>query len=219
MDSVLEKKNEYKATIEILNKEIPDVKNVKKGDPIIRSEKFLEEIPKTLLNLNNSYIFIQGPPGTGKTYQAANAILKLLELGKKVAVNGNSHKVINNLLARVEQLAIERKFNFYGIKKSSFSDEETLFKGKFVKDVESDVEFIKATDAKGAVLFAGTKWHICRPYYNKKIDYKKGICPNAEKLHSHSFLSFGISFYDLNRQDVYKISKIFKKTWSNIGLL
>ena len=53
----------------------------------------------------------------------------------------------------------------------------------------------------------------------RKINYKKGICPNAEKLHSHSFLSFGISFYDLNRQDVYKISKIFKKTWSNIGLL
>jgi dTDP-4-amino-4,6-dideoxygalactose transaminase len=53
----------------------------------------------------------------------------------------------------------------------------------------------------------------------RKINYKKGICPNAEKLHSHSFLSFGISFYDLNRQDVYNISKIFKKTWSNIGLL
>jgi len=171
MDSVLEKKDEYKATIEILNKEIPDVKNIKRGDPIIKSENFLDEIPKTLLNLNNSYIFIQGPPGTGKTYQAANAILKLLELGKKVAVNGNSHKVINNLLARVEQLAIERKFNFYGIKKSSFSDEETLFNGKFIKDVQSDEEFIKAVGTKGAVLFAGTKWHICKPYYNKKIDY------------------------------------------------
>jgi perosamine synthetase len=53
----------------------------------------------------------------------------------------------------------------------------------------------------------------------RKINYKKGICPNAEKLHSHSFLSFGISFYDLNRRDVYNISKIFKKTWSNLGLL
>lgn len=171
MDSVIENKKDYKATVDILNKEIPDIKNIKKGDPIIKSENFLEEIPKTLLNLNNSYIFIQGPPGTGKTYQAANAILKLLEIGKKVAVNGNSHKVINNLLARVEQLAIERKFNFYGIKKSSFSDDETLFNGKFIKDVESDEEFIKAVGTKSAVLFAGTKWHICKPYYNKKIDY------------------------------------------------
>jgi len=171
IDSVIEKRKEYKATIDILNKEIPDIKNIKKGDPIITGDNFLEEIPKILLNLNNSYVFIQGPPGTGKTYQAANAILKLLELGKKVAINGNSHKVINNLLTRVEQLAIERKISFYGIKKSSFSDEETLFNGKFVKDVESDVEFLKAVDAKGAVLFAGTKWNICRPYYNKKIDY------------------------------------------------
>jgi dTDP-4-amino-4,6-dideoxygalactose transaminase len=61
----------------------------------------------------------------------------------------------------------------------------------------------------------GFPWSLSK----RKINYKKGICPNAEKLHSHSFLSFGISFYDLNRQDVYKISKIFKKTWSNIGLL
>ena len=52
-----------------------------------------------------------------------------------------------------------------------------------------------------------------------KINYKKGICPNAEKLHSYSFFSFGISFYDLNKQDVFNISKIFKKTWGNIGLL
>ena len=61
----------------------------------------------------------------------------------------------------------------------------------------------------------GFPWSLSK----RKINYKKGICPNAEKLHSHSFLSFGISFYDLNRQDVFNISKIFKKTWSNIGLL
>ena len=51
-----------------------------------------------------------------------------------------------------------------------------------------------------------------------KINYKKGICPNAEKLHSKSFLSFGISFYDLNKQDVHNIFMIFKKTWDKIGL-
>ena len=53
----------------------------------------------------------------------------------------------------------------------------------------------------------------------KKINYKKGLCPNAENLHSKSFLSFGISFYDLNKQDVLNIFMIFKKTWGKIGLL
>jgi len=171
IDSIIAKDNTYKAIVEILKRDIPDIKGVKKGDSIIKKEDFLIEIPKLLLNLNHSYLVLQGPPGTGKTFYSANAIVELLKAGKKIAINANSHKVINNLLLRVEKMAEEKKFDLQGIKKSSFNEEDTLLNGKYIRDVEDEHEFTKALNTKGGYLFAGTKWNLCKEYYNKKIDY------------------------------------------------
>ena len=41
-----------------------------------------------------------------------NAIIELLKNNKKIAVTANSHKVIHNLLERVENLANKQKFVF-----------------------------------------------------------------------------------------------------------
>jgi uncharacterized protein len=171
IDCIIAKDNTYKAIVEILKRDIPDIKGVKKGEAIIKKGDFLIEIPKLLLNLNNSYLVLQGPPGTGKTYYSANAIIELLMAGKKIAINANSHKVINNLLARVEEMAEKKGFELQGIKKSTFAEEDTLLKGKYIRDVEKEEEFIKALNTKSGYLFAGTKWNLCREYYNKKIDY------------------------------------------------
>ena len=161
----------YKALNEILSKEIPDIKTIKKGDKITNSDNFLEEIPKTILNLDNSYLFIQGPPGTGKTFQVANAIIELIKKGKKIAVSGNSHKVIHNLLDKIEKIANEKNFSFKGLKKCSVDKEETVYKGEFITSSSNEKDFINALGSDDIKLFAGTKFHLCSNYYDRAVDY------------------------------------------------
>ena len=122
-ENILQNHNTYKAITSLLVKDFPNIKGVKLGEKIIKNDDFEKEIPKTLLNLNNSYLFCQGPPGTGKTFQASSAIVELMRNKKTVAVTANSHKVIHNLLEQIEILAEEKKFNFSGLKKGNKDDE------------------------------------------------------------------------------------------------
>ena len=61
----------------------------------------------------------------------------------------------------------------------------------------------------------GFPWSI----YNKKISYKKGICPIAESLHDNNFLGFKVIQFDLNKKDILNISKAFQKVWTNLKLI
>ena len=172
IDSLLNKEKKYNAIISFLEKKIPEIDGVKSGDKIVKSDDFLKEIPKIISNLKNSYIYIQGPPGTGKTQQAANTIIELLKKNKKIGITGLSHKVIHNLLERIEELAIKKKFAFSGYKRGTLTDEETVFDGEYIKTYEKDPVFMKAIDDKNTGnLFAGTKFHFASSFYDEKIDY------------------------------------------------
>jgi len=49
------------------------------------------------------------------------------------------------------------------------------------------------------------------------VNYKKGICPIAEKLQDKTFLGLNsICRYDLSKKDALNIVKIFKKVWLNL---
>jgi len=168
--SYIKKENKFNAIFSILKKEIPNVKGIKKGEKLIKTDNFLEEIPKVLLNLNNSYLYIQGPPGTGKTYQAGNAIIELINNGKKVGITANSHKVIHNVIARVEKWADEKKIRFRGLKAGRLTDEDTVYLSKYVKTTSKELDFINAL-GDGTLLFAGTKYHFSSSYYEEKLDY------------------------------------------------
>ena len=172
IDSLLNKEKKYNALISFLEKKIPQIDGVKSGDKIVKSDDFLKEIPKIISNLKNSYIYIQGPPGTGKTQQAANTIIELLKKNKKIGITGLSHKVIHNLLERIEELAIKKKFAFSGYKRGTLTDEETVFDGEYIKTYEKDPVFMNAIDDKNTGnLFAGTKFHFASSFYDEKIDY------------------------------------------------
>src|SRR6056300_1058640 len=174
IDNVLENKNSYSALNDFLNKEIPRIKNLKKGDKILSSNDFDKEIPKIISNLDNSYLYVQGPPGTGKTYQAANTIIELFKKGKKIAVTALSHKVIHNLLQEIEDMA-DGKVNIKGYKAGDPEDEETVFNGKFFETYKDDARksVIKKALAEeiNGFIFAGTKFHLASSYYDQKIDY------------------------------------------------
>lgn len=53
----------------------------------------------------------------------------------------------------------------------------------------------------------------------KDINYDKGICPIAEKLHSESFLGIEICDFDLSTEDIEKIGYAFSKVWNNLNEL
>jgi len=51
---------------------------------------------------------------------------------------------------------------------------------------------------------------------NNTQNYKKGICPVAELLHSKNYMAFPICHYEFSKNDIIKITGSFKKVWKRI---
>ncbi len=64
---------------------------------------------------------------------------------------------------------------------------------------------------------SGFPWNssICK----RNINYEKGICPVAEKLHDEKHIGFEICTYDFSDDDIDLIIKAFKKVWSNLNMI
>ena len=171
VESAVKGEKKYKATYEILKKNYPKIKNIKEGETIIKEGDFLKESFKTVESMQNSYLYFQGPPGVGKTHAAAYIIIELIKKSKKIGITANSHKVIFNLLNKIEELAKDN-FSFEGYHKGSSSDPEKRYvNGKFIKNISDskvmDMQF-KDMDAN---LFSGTAWCFSRPACEEKLDY------------------------------------------------
>ena len=170
-ENILENKKGYEALKSFLNRDIPSIKGIKPGDKIIKTENFDKEIPDIISRLNSSYIFVQGGPGSGKTFYTANAIVELLKKNKKIAVSANSHKVIHNLLERIENIAINQDFVFKGLKKGNPNDIDSFYDGKLIKTDSNEKHYIDGLKENKILLYAGTKYHLASWYYRSKIDF------------------------------------------------
>ena len=170
-DNVLENKKGYDALKNFLNRDFPSIKGIKPGEKIIKSENFDIEIPEIISRLQNSYIFLQGPPGSGKTTRSSNVIIELLKKNKKIAITANSHKVIHNLLEKIESLADKQKFIFKGLKMGNPDNEDTFYDGKFIKTDKNEKHYIDGLKDGKILLYAGTKYHLSNWYYQNKLDY------------------------------------------------
>lgn len=155
------------ALLDILMRRAPRLKGRTIGFPVRNpGEPLSDAVIRAVMDLDHSYLFIQGPPGTGKTYTAAQAIVSLLRVGKRVGVSSNSHKAINKLLNEVEERAREAKFRFSGVKKGNKDAPETEF---------SSANMTTVTDSKDASsehrLVGGTVFHFCRDDQRGTYDY------------------------------------------------
>ena len=165
-DSIVARDNRYNAVEAILKKQIPSIKDLPEGMPIIDGgEDQTNQISDAVRRLQQSYLFVQGPPGTGKTYTGSHVIVDLIERGARVGVSSNSHKAINNLLHAVEKRAAEKKLNFSGIKKSS--GEDSCLYGDIIVDEYDKNEVINS----GASLVAGTAWLFADSGFDQELDY------------------------------------------------
>jgi perosamine synthetase len=56
---------------------------------------------------------------------------------------------------------------------------------------------------------------ICK----RDVDYKKGICPVAEKMHDETFLGFEMCLHDLPDENIDRVISTFRKVWANLSEL
>src|SRR5262249_44421620 len=129
------RENEYSAITSIVRKDRPRL-----TDGTILSADRLSDLLAATVDavgrMDSSHLVIQGPPGTGKTFTLAHAIAELLKNGKRVGVTAMTHKAINNLLCKVEDVARERGVSFAGIKKSG--DAEQQLGGSIIGDTDNN---------------------------------------------------------------------------------
>ena len=168
--SVINGEKKYKATYEFLKKSYPKIKNIKEGETIIKGDNFLEESFKAVESMDNSYLYFQGPPGVGKTHTAAHIIIELIKKSKKIGITANSHKVIFNLLTKIEELSKD-DFSFNGYHKSGSTPDKRFNDGKFIKNISDTKKMDLEFENLDADLFSGTAWCFSRPACDEKLDY------------------------------------------------
>ncbi|MFH1734038.1 MAG: TM0106 family RecB-like putative nuclease [bacterium] len=167
-DSIIKNDNSYPALKKLLKRESPVIKGLRRGSPIIdESKNILEQTIRQVEKLDDSYVFIQGPPGSGKTFTGGHVIVNLLQKGYRVGVTSNSHKAINNLLSKVEAVAVEKEFGFSGVKKSDRINEDSCLNGKLIRDVFGYDEI----ESGGHQLVAGTAWLFSREALDRRLDF------------------------------------------------
>ena len=86
----------------ILERQVPAQLRVHAG------ESPSELVVRVGRTLSGQVLAVQGPPGSGKTTTGAALIRALLDDGLKVGVTALSHKVINNLLTKVNRPALQK---------------------------------------------------------------------------------------------------------------
>ena len=56
-------------------------------------------------------------------------------------------------------------------------------------------------------------------FARKNINYKKGICPNAEKLNKEKLILLELCVHEYSEKEVDLVIKCFEKVWSNLKYL
>lgn len=57
------------------------------------------------------------------------------------------------------------------------------------------------------------------PYCDNPVEYQRGLCPVAERLHAQSFMGLNLCMYEYHPQDIELIIKAFHKVWSGLDQL
>ncbi|MGI8393868.1 TM0106 family RecB-like putative nuclease [Leucobacter sp. W1038] len=111
----------------------------------------------TLRQLDRSALAVQGPPGTGKTYLAARVIRTLVEQnGWRVGVVGQSHKVVENVLAGVVAAGLDPALVGKSLQRGASKSEPRLFT---VLPSTGHLNFVGLhRDAGRGCVIGGTAW-------------------------------------------------------------
>jgi uncharacterized protein len=157
----------YRALLDVIERNPPRLVGWDGGPLVCEEESLVEAAKLRCLAMDETALFIQGPPGTGKTYTSAHVICALLAAGKRIGVSSNSHKAVNNLLAKIEDVAEETGLDFCGVKKSTRGKEEQRLNGRIINDVEN----VQDVHAYQPDLVGGTAWLFADKDFDQHFDY------------------------------------------------
>ncbi len=157
----------YRALLDVIERNPPRLFDWAGGPLVREGESLVEAATLRCLAMDETALFIQGPPGTGKTYTSAHVICALLAAGKRVGVSSNSHKAINNLLAKIEDVAEQQGISFCGVKKSTRGKEEQKLNGRIITDVED----VRDVHDYLPDLVGGTAWLFADKDFDQHFDY------------------------------------------------
>ncbi|WP_343348000.1 TM0106 family RecB-like putative nuclease [Sphingomicrobium sp. XHP0239] len=155
------------ALMDLLRRNKPRFEVATEGALVRDEESLVDATTRNARNLDDSLLLIQGPPGTGKTFTSAHVIVSLIEDGKRIGITSNSHKAIDNLLQKVEDVAAERGVFFDGIKKASAQNEESRFDGENIGWTDQNKDIEEGSYA----LIGGTAFLFAREEMEGKLDY------------------------------------------------
>ena len=140
-------------------------------------------------------------------YRLSEGIKNLSGLSVPHTKNDRNHVYYGYGLKIAEDFPIKRKTLCKALRSEGLS----------VSEGYMNIHLLPMYQNKIAFGSNGFPWSsdICK----RDIDYAKGICPIAEKLHDELFFSFGICVYELSFSDIDLIIETFEKVWSNIDKL
>lgn len=130
-------------------------------------ESTLDAAVRLVERLDRTVLPIQGPPGAGKTYTAARMVVRALQLGKRVGITAQSHKVIGHLVGEVCRAAAEAGVAFRGMQKAT---EEQWCGENAIERVEKYEDIERAIAGNSVQLIAGTAWLWSREEFTGSVD-------------------------------------------------
>ena len=155
----------YRAARDLLGRRPPRL-GQPEGDPLRHEgEEALDAARRLVRVMSESYLAIQGPPGSGKSTVGAEMIVDLVEDGRRVGVTANSHKVIGELLAKVERVADERGVL---VEIGQRSNDEPTFRGAIHLESNDEARDELADGSLGVV--GGTTWLWAREDMIESVD-------------------------------------------------
>ena len=152
--------NDYKVTRDLLLNNLPNL-----SEPIVDTTDLVLKSIDWASKLNNSYLPIQEPPGSGKSFTGSHLVLELIKKGKKIGITALSHKVIINLLDKVQKLAVKQGIAVSIIYKGSTNDD-----GDYPWEMTKKIDTVVGNISKYQVI-AGTSFMWCNEKLKNSVDY------------------------------------------------
>jgi uncharacterized protein len=157
------------AVDDLLHRRPPRLKRHHGGPIISGGADLLQASVDVIRRMKETVLCIQGPPGTGKTFTAAQAILGLLQDGKRIGVTANSHKAILNVLRAVHE-AMKVACTDFRIVKVGNSADDPLIENGTIEHIASAQDACNAL-GQGSLVMGGTAWLFSRPELQGAFDY------------------------------------------------
>ena len=117
----------------------------------------VENIVRSVHDLDRSHLAVQGPPGTGKTYVGSHVVARLVaEQGFRVGVVAQSHAVVENMLDRIVEAGLPKAQVAKALKTGASAEPS------FTPIAKDGYAAFAAEHPEGFVI-GGTAWDLSHP--------------------------------------------------------